>query len=388
MTQLTKLKQDINAKFSARFNRTPEFISAAPGRINIIGEHTDYNFGLSMPAAINRWVIISMAFRDDNTINIASESFGTDMKYVLGQPFTPTESWMKYMQGAIEIFQRADKITKGFDAYIWGNVPLGAGVSSSAAIEVAMMNLLRTAYKSTLDDITLVKNCQKVENEYLLLKSGLLDQYASHFSKEGKLMILDFQSLTHEYADAEMDDWCWVLANSKVKRELAGSKYSERVVETQTALEKMRELNPKIKGFRDITLTDTKLLDEPLIKKRIKHFITENQRVYDVASAFKKKDMTLVGKLMIESHNSLQNDYEVSCPELDFLVETGKKIEGWAGGRMMGGGFGGCTINLIKKNTVETFSAQILREYKAKFNIESEIYAFDAVDGAKCDLIA
>jgi len=387
MSELVQLKIEINTKFTAKFNQAPEFVSAAPGRINIIGEHTDYNFGLSMPAAINRWVIISAAFRDDNEIHITAESFGTDMICIPGKPFAPTESWTKYIQGALEIFERTDKITRGFNAYIWGNVPLGAGVSSSAAIEVAMMNLLRTAFKASFDDVILVKNCQKIEHEYLKVKSGLLDQYASQFSKEGKMMILDFKTLTHEYADADMGEWCWVLANTKVKRELAGSKYSERVVETQSALNQLSDLNPQIDGFRDIAIDDIALLKDETTKKRIKHLLLENQRVYDTANAFKSKDMIKVGKLLLESHYSLQNDYEVSCAELDFLVETAKKVGGWAGGRMMGGGFGGCTINLLKKSSVPAFIEVILAAYKAKFGIESEIFAFDAVDGARCDVL-
>lgn len=387
MQELAALKQEINAKFQSTFNQKPEFVSAAPGRINVIGEHTDYNFGLSMPAAINRWVIVSMAFRNDNIIKFASESFGTDMEYHIGKPFTPTESWMKYILGALEIFQKSTAITKGFNAYIWGNVPLGSGVSSSAAIEVATMNLLRTAYHSNMEDVTLVKNCQKIEHEYLGVKSGLLDQYASLFSKAGKLMILDFQSLTHEYADADMGEWCWVLANTKVKRELAGSKYSERVAETQAGLALLQKLSPNIKGFRDITIGDVELLLDPIVKKRIRHFVLENQRVHDTAAAFKTGDMKTVGRLLLDGHHSLQSDYEVSCAELDFLVETATKIDGWAGGRMMGGGFGGCTINLLKKTSLETFKTTILDAYKAKFNIESEIYAFDAVEGAKCDVL-
>jgi len=385
MSELEQLKAENNAKFIGKYDQKPQFVSAAPGRINIIGEHTDYNFGLSMPTAINRWVIISSAFRDDNEIHISAESFGTAMVFIPGKSFTPTESWTKYVQGALEIFQRTDKITCGFNAYIWGNVPLGAGVSSSAAIEVAIMNLLRTAFKAQFDDVTLVKNCQKIEHEYLKVKSGLLDQYASQFSKAGKMMILDFKTLTHEYADADMGDWCWVLANTKVKRELAGSKYSERVAETQAGLNQLSELNDHIEGFRDIAIADLAFLKDDTIRKRLNHLLLENQRVYDTAKAFKNKDMIEVGKLLLEGHYSLQNDYAVSCPELDFLVETGKKVEGWAGGRMMGGGFGGCTINLLQKSSVAAFTATILKDYAAKFGIESEVFAFDAVDGAKCD---
>lgn len=383
-TELKQLIADNSQKFETVFGHAPTLNSAAPGRINVIGEHTDYNLGLSMPAAINRWVIISFSYRNDNQCVIQAESFGTRMQYEIGSTYSPAESWTKYIWGALDIFQKTGNVlSQGFNAYVWGNVPLGAGVSSSATLEVAFMNLLRHAYKGDFDDVTLVKYCQKIEHEYVGVKSGLLDQYASKLSKAGKLMILDFQSLTHEYVDADMGEWCWVLAHTKVKRELAGSKYSERVQETQQALIELSEKQPHIKGFRDITLADVALLSHPVIKNRIAHFVNENERVHRLAAAFKAKNMPQVGAILIEGHESLSKMYEVSCPELDFYIETAKNVPGWAGGRMMGGGFGGCTINLVKKQNVDDFKKNVLPAYEAKFGIKGEIYVFDAVEGAQ-----
>lgn len=384
-TELFSIKKDIYRKFVSEFNTIPVLISSAPGRINVIGEHTDYNLGFSMPAAINRWVVIAFGFRNDNLIKIASESFNNVMEYTIGKPFVPTESWMKYIFGALEIFERTNKITKGFDAYIWGNVPLGSGVSSSAALEVAMMGLLRKAYSAHFDDIVLVKNCQKIEHEYLGVKSGLLDQYASQMSKAGQLIALDFQNLTHTYFDAKIGDYAWVLVNTKVKRELAGSKFSERVEQTQTALNEIASKNQAIQHFRDITINDIAFVSDLILRNRIKHYVLENQRVIAVREAFKENDLKRVGTLLLESHHSLSDDYEVSCPELDFLVEKSKNFDGFLGGRMMGGGFGGCTINLIKKANIEAFKAYILPLYLSKFNIEGEVYAFDMVDGARVE---
>ncbi|MDX2190950.1 MAG: galactokinase [Bacteroidota bacterium] len=382
--ELQSLEKKVSALFESKFNQQPQLISSAPGRINIIGEHTDYNLGLSMPAAINRWVIVCFAWRNDNIVKVASESYNNEMVYTIGQSFTPSDSWMKFIYGALEIFQRTNKMDKGFNAFVWGNVPLGAGVSSSAAVEVSFMNLLRMAYKSPMTDVEAVKNCQKIEHEYIGVKSGLLDQYASLFSKAGKLMKLDFNSLTHEYSDADMGNWCWVLANTKVKRELSGSKYTERVNETQEGLKWLTTNNPKIKGFRDITINDVETIQNPVVKKRLKHFVLENARVDLLAKAFAAKNIQEVGRILYEGHTSLQVDYEVSCDELDYLVELAKKFDGCAGARMMGGGFGGCTINLLKKEKLADFSTYILSNYKQKFNIDSEIYAFDVVDGAAC----
>jgi galactokinase len=174
-----------------------------------------------------------------------------------------------------------------------------------------------------------------------------------------------------------------VLVNTKVKRELAGSKYSERVQETQLALEQVKMINPSVTHFRDITLNDVAKLQDSVIQKRMKHFVLENERVNKTADAFSKKDIAKVGELLLESHYSLKDDYEVSCPELDFLVEKSKIFGGCLGGRMMGGGFGGCTINLLAKNKLQEFSTYILPLYKKEFNIEGEIFAFDMVDGAK-----
>jgi galactokinase len=270
----------------------------------------------------------------------------------------------------------------GFDAVIWGNVPIGSGVSSSAAMEVALMNALRAAYQADFDDLALVKLCQRVEHEYLKVNSGLLDQYASQFSRVGKLMILDFNQLSSEYVDANMQDWTWILTDSKVKRELAGSKYSERVQETADALKEIQSKNPAVKGFRDIAEEDLSSISDPVQQKRIKHLISENQRVREAAEALQQQDFERLGKLLTASHISLRDDYEVSCPELDFLVDTALQLPYCAGSRMMGGGFGGCTISLVRKDSVQKFNGFMTDEYVREYDIITEINNYQLVDGA------
>jgi galactokinase len=374
---------NVKNNFEATFNQEVELISAAPGRINIIGEHTDYNFGLAMPTAINRYVILGFSFNDSNTVRLFSESFNSELTFELDKDPNPFESWQKYLVGAINIFKQSFKIGKGFNVYVWGDVPLGSGVSSSAAIEVAMMNLLRKAFKAKFTDIELVLKCQQIEHQYLNVKSGLLDQYASMFSVGGKLMVLDFKSLDHTYIDVNLKGYQWVLVNTKVKRELSSSKYSERVAETQEALSFIKQVNPKVSHFRDVSLADLSVLHNEVLRKRMHHFVTENQRVLDLAVAFKANDIKKVGDILIEGHVSLRDDYEVSCQELDFLVEKAKQFEGFLGGRMMGGGFGGCTINLIESDKVQQFKDYILPIYKDKFHIEGEFMVFDSVNGAE-----
>ena len=368
--------------FKEKFGTTPSLVAYAPGRINIIGEHTDYNFGLSMPTAINRWVIVCLRPRPDQVISIISQNYHDKMEYTLGTAYEPTASWQKYTYGSISIFSGQFNVQTGFDAVIWGNVPIGSGVSSSAAMEVALMNALRAAYQADMDDLALVKMCQRVEHEYLKVNSGLLDQYASQFSRVGKLMILDFSQLSSEYVDADMKDWTWILTDSKVKRELAGSKYSERVQETASALKEIQSKNPAVKGFRDITEADLNTVSDPVQQKRIKHLISENQRVRDAAAALQQQDFVALGKLLTASHTSLRDDYEVSCPELDFLVDTALQLPYCAGSRMMGGGFGGCTISLVRKDSVQKFNGFMTDEYLREYDIVTEINNYQLVDGA------
>jgi galactokinase len=382
MKELQQLISGNEANFRKEFSSSAVLTAAAPGRINIIGEHTDYNNGLSMPAAINRWVLISISKREDNEVHVKSSNFEERFIFKLGDKVSPNESWKNYIYGAFHIFNKEFKIEKGFNACVYGNVPLGAGVSSSAALEVAIMNALRALYNAGFDDLKLVKLCQRIEHEYLGLKSGLLDQYASQFSKEGKLMILDFQSLSHTYIDAQSKGWKWVLVNSNVKRELAGSEYSKRVDETSTGLQVIMQADNAVKGFRDITLKHLSVLKNKIQANRIEHFVTENERVRNAALYIGKGDWLSLGKLLNESHFSLRDKYEVSCEELDFLQSTAIKIEGCSGARMMGGGFGGCTINLVREDRIEQFKTKISSGYLSKFKMNPEISEYLITNGA------
>jgi galactokinase len=249
-------------------------------------------------------------------------------------------------------------------------------------MEVALMNALRAVYAPEMDDLTLVKMCQRVEHEYLKVKSGLLDQYASQFSREGKLMVLDFNQLRSDYVDADMKDWTWILADTRVKRELAGSKYSERVRETADALQEVKSKNPEVQGFRDLTEQHLDLIADPVQQKRIRHLVLENQRVLQAAEALGHKNFEELGRLLTASHFSLRDDYEVSSPELDFLVEAALQLPYCAGSRMMGGGFGGCTINLVRKDSVHKFSNFLTDEYAREYDIVTEINNYQLVDGA------
>jgi galactokinase len=379
---LQELVDENREFFRSEFNKYPDFIAAAPGRINIIGEHTDYNQGLAMPAAINRWILIGFNVRKGKEIHIKSLNFKSELRFNLDEVPLITENWQKYIYGAISEFRKKVPMDFGFDAYIWGNIPIGSGVSSSAALEVAMMNGLRYIYENEIDDIGLVKLCQKIEHEHLHVQSGLLDQYASQFSKEGKILQLDFKSLKHEYINADMGDWQWVLADTQIRRELASSKYSERVSETKEALKFLMDVDPLVREFRDLNESHLVFIDNEIWKKRLKHYITENRRVITSAGLMKEGDFEALGKQLIISHNSLKYDYEVSCKELDFLVHAAITFPYCSGARMMGGGFGGCTINLMRKEGIGEFEKFISEGYKAMFGVVPKVESYSIVNGA------
>jgi galactokinase len=368
--------------FISVFNKDPELIAAAPGRINIIGEHTDYNQGLAMPAGINRWILVGFSARKDKEVHIRSRNFKSGFDFTLDKAPFLKESWQKYIYGAFSVFKERFPVNYGFDAYIWGNVPIGSGVSSSAALEVSMMNGLRNIYKSDMDDFSLVRLCQKIEHDHLKVESGLLDQYASQFSREEKIMLLDFKSLKHEYVSTDMDDWQWVLVDTQKRRELANSKYSERVAETREALRFIMNVDPSVKGFRDLNEKHLEFIDNEIWKKRLKHYITENRRVLSSVELIRKGEFEALGKVLINGHNSLKYDYEVSCKELDFLVHSAITFPYCSGCRMMGGGFGGCTINLLRKEGIEEFGKFISGSYKGFFGIAPKVESYQIVGGA------
>jgi galactokinase len=368
--------------FAKHFKDAPAFVSYAPGRINIIGEHTDYNQGMSMPCAINRWAMVSMASNIGKNVHIVSIDFEGEMFFTLGEQYEPKSSWEKYIYGCILLFNKSFPIPSGFKAVISGNVPIGSGVSSSAALEVAFMNALNHFAKAGMDNLSLIKLCQKVEHEYLNVKSGLLDQYASQFSQAGKAMLLDFQKFSHQYISADMDGYVWVLCDTRVKRTLAGSKYSERVNETQQALATIKAKAYDVQGFRDIEEKHLALIENENQRKRIKHYISENKRSMAALQALESGDMKTLGKLITASHYSLKDDYEVSCEELDFMVEEALESGYCIGSRMMGGGFGGCTINLVRKEDADAFTEYMRKAYKQKFHIDAEINIYQSVNGA------
>ncbi len=384
MTDLQSLIKRTRDAFRARFSHEPDVIAVAPGRINIIGEHTDYNSGLALPAAINRWICVAIARSADHDIRAFSLDFSESF---LATPTTDSielKSWQRYVIGAVSVFQRHTRTKSGCKIAISGNVPLGAGLSSSAALEVALMNGLRGATGAVISDLDLIKLCQQVEHEYLGLQSGLLDQFASQFSCRGQLLKIDFYDLSHDYSQVEMGDWCWGVVDSGIRRELASSKYHERVAECHEVLELLKKAGAPVKSIREVTSEHLEKYTADLPVKligRLWHVSSENNRVLEMLKALGKGDFNYAGALLKASHTSLRDDYEVSCAELDLLAEVADG-PGCAGARIMGGGFGGCLIALVNSTHWETFTNRVKKAYRKEFDIEADFFKFELVGGA------
>ena len=381
MTSRPVLAQKAASLFAEHYGYHPTITAWGPGRVNLIGGHTDYNEGLAMPTAINRWVAVAIRPRTDQTIRVQSTDFDSMLTIESNAPTGSSISWHRYIEGAIKTFSDHAGFPGGFDALFLGDVPSGAGLSSSAALLVAWMNGLRALTGATFDDWELVKLCQSVEHRFLGVQCGLLDQVASQFSRAQQVMEVDFRDLSISYVSAPMDDYVWIAVHSGKSRELATSAYQQRVRECKKGLETLRETHSQVEHQRDITLD--MLTSEESWNRRLRHVVSENQRVRSLAEALSAGSFDQVGALLTQAHQSLRNDYEVSCDELDTLIELGHDSPGWLGGRMMGGGFGGCVLNLVACDQAEAFKSHVMSRYQEKFpQHNARVFSFLVAGGA------
>jgi len=364
------------------------FIVRAPGRANIIGEHTDYNLGFVMPIAIDRDIMIAGALRKDTRVNLYSMDFWDEISFDINDlKYDKDHLWANYAKGVIKIFgEKGVNIQSGFTAAIQGNVPIGAGVSSSAAIEVAIATFLEVAFNFDLDPRDVALWCVEAENKFVGVNCGIMDQFTSKLSKKDYSLFIDCRDYTYEYVPFRLGNHKILLINSKVKRALDATEYNIRRGECEKAVNVLKSHYPEIESLRDVTFDhldkSKNILNEKLFK-RARHVLSENERVIKARLALEIDDLSSLGNLLVQSHNSLRDDYEVSCPELDFLVETALNIKGVLGGRMMGGGFGGCTINIIREDCIDDVKAIVNSSYRKKFDIGPEYYICDAADGAE-----
>lgn len=357
-----------------------DLIIDSPGRINIIGEHTDYNNGFVLPTAIDKK--IRFKFNKNGsplTCNVHSANFNADMTFELDAVKKSENQWENYILGVIyEIQQLTDRL-QGFDCTFESNIPVGSGVSSSAALECGMAYGLNELFQLGLSKLTIVELSQRAEHNYVGTKCGIMDQFASVMSKKGHVILLDCQSLDYEYVPLEIEPYKILLLNTNVSHNLASGEYNIRRSQCEEGVKIIRQKYPEVNSLRDATpemLDDLKTQIPEVIFKRCAYVIAEKERVLNSVAALKSNDLAQLGEYMYQTHEGLSKDYEVSCPELDFLVDFSKSYDSVIGARMMGGGFGGCTINIIHKDAVDDFIAAAKKAYFKQFNIE--LTAFEA----------
>ncbi len=380
MIDSTELKH----AFRAAYGKEPRLFSA-PGRVNLIGEHTDYNDGFVLPMAVDRRTAVAAASRPDRKVQVHAFDLNDNDTFSLDAPeLPPSKKWVAYVEGvALELEQRGIKLT-GADLAIASNLPIGAGLSSSAALEIAVGKSLLALSNQPLDSVQLALVAQKAEHVYAGTKCGIMDQLTVTLAQKGYALLIDCRSLDVKPIKLNLPDTAVVVCNTNVKHELASSAYNERRAECERAVEILRRSLPHIRALRDVSIIEFERYAGELpdvLRKRARHVVTENQRTLEAAEALEASDLALLGHLMVLSHKSLRVDYEVSCEELDIMVDLALKQDGVYGARMTGGGFGGCTVNLVRQEMVPEFSDSIKKEYFGLTNIKPDIYLVQSDDG-------
>lgn len=357
-----------------------DLIVDSPGRINIIGEHTDYNNGFVLPTAIDKK--IQFKFRKNNTPNtctVYSANFDTQFTFDLTTVKPSEQQWENYILGVIHEIQLITDKLEGFDCVLDSNIPVGSGISSSAALECGLAFGLNELFNLGLSKISIVEIGQRAEHNYVGTKCGIMDQFASVMSKAGHVILLDCQSLEYSYVPVEIEPYKILLLNTNVSHNLASGEYNVRRSQCEEGVSVIQKKYPEVKSLRDVSpemLAEFKAELPAVIYNRCSYVVDEKVRVLNTVEALKNNQLDVMGKNMYETHSGLQHLYEVSCPELDFLVDFSKKYDEVIGARVMGGGFGGCTINIVHKDFVEQFTNEASKAYFDKFNIK--LTAFEA----------
>lgn len=366
----------LEKKFLELYNTKPILVKS-PGRVNIIGEHTDYNEGFVLPAAVDKTINFAIAPSDSKACKLYAYDLNEHHEFEITKPIKSDKIWPNYLMGVVDQFKKAGYKLSGFNCVFGGDVPAGAGMSSSAAIEGGLAFSLNHIFNLEVEKIDLVKFAQKAENQFVGVNCGIMDQYINIFGKDKKVLKIDCRSLEYEYISFDNDNLRIVLCNTMVTHSLASSEYNTRRKQCEEGVKILQKHYPKIKSLRDVNpdiLKEYEKEFDPVIYKRCKYVVEENERLGKACFFLDKGDFEEVGRLMNESHNGLSKEYEVSCQELDFLAEVAQREEGVYGSRMMGGGFGGCTINLVEDKYVEQFKKKIESSYLERFNKRPEIY--------------
>jgi galactokinase len=378
-------REALAAAFGGRYGRAPRLFRA-PGRVNLIGEHTDYNQGFVLPMAIDCETVVAAAARDDRRVRACSLNLSEEVQFDLDSPGPKRRgSWLDYLEGVAWDLGQDGAPLRGADLMISSDVPTGAGLSSSAALEVSVGLALLSVAGREFDPVRLALAGQRAEHEYVGTKCGIMDQMVATLGRAGHALLIDCRSLLAEPVAFDTADVCVVICDSQVKHELSSSEYNTRRAECEEGVRLLREAMPNVVSLRDVSLSDFERHGELLpetVRRRCRHVVTENERTLDAVCALRRDDLEEMGRLMGLSHASLRDDYEVSCAELDLLVEIANGSRGCLGARMTGGGFGGSTVNLVRRDSLTEFREAISLEYPRVTNISPNVYVSGPGDGA------
>jgi len=379
--------QELKASFEAAYGKQAEAVYFAPGRVNLIGEHTDYNGGSVFPCALSFGTYLLLSKNDEKFVNFRSMNQPEVTKLGLNELTTPLEkSWVNYPLGVFaQYIKRGVEIKTGYDILIWGNVPNGAGLSSSAALEVVTAFALNDQLGTGFNRTVLAQIGQKAEHEFAFVNCGIMDQFASANGAKDHAIHLNCDTLEFELVPVKLEGVKILISNTHSPHKLDSGAYNQRVAECKLAVEQLNKVRP-IKYLAELTEAEFKEIEsaitDPVAHKRARHVVGEVQRTKDAVKALKAGDLTLFGKLMNASHVSLRDDYEVTGLQLDTMAEEAWKIDGVIGSRMTGGGFGGCTVSLVKDEAIDTFIEKVGAAYEAKTSIKPQFYIAEIGNGA------
>ena len=368
--------KDILAKFKARFSDEPTLIKAN-GRINLIGEHTDYNNGFVLPGAVDKYIFFALTPNGTNITHLYAADIDEEHSFALDDFAPGKKLWANYLMGIFQQMQKDGHMLGGINCVFGGNLPIGSGMSSSAAMECGMAFSLKTIFNLPYERMELALLSQRSSHQFVGVPCGIMDQFTSMMGHDNQLVLLDCRSMEYEYYPADLPGHKLVLLNSKVSHDLASGEYAQRVEECKTGVEVLKKHYPEVESLRDATPEMVKKHEaefDPLVYRRCKYVTEENERVMKVCQLLKENKVEEIGELLFQTHAGLRDDYQVSCKEIDWLVDFSEKHPASCGARVMGGGFGGCTINLVKEGEVERFTQQALAAYKEATGIDGEAY--------------
>ena len=371
-------------------SENPILIASAPARINIIGEHIDYNGGYVFPAAIDRYLYVAIRKRNDNKIFYKDLLYHDAYEFDINDEFEYNKEYHygNYLNGVLTVMKRRGyKFPCGFEMMIASNIPSAGGISSSSALECGFAWAVSELYGFNIDRKEIALMGQQSEHEFMNVNCGIMDQYVISTAKANTAELLDCAKIEHEYVPLNLGDYKFVVMNTKKKRELADTKYNERRAECEKGLEMLKAAGVDVPNLCSLTVeqfeANKSAITDEIIPKRVRHVVTENKRVLDAVEALKKDDLETLGKLLYESHESLKNDYEVSCEELDTLVSMASEMDGCIGARMTGAGFGGCAIALVKANRADAFMGKMNVAYTKAIGHDGGFFSCSSGDGVK-----